>query len=129
MIALNSPLKPNLKKLYSYLERVNDSGWYTNFGPLHSELTHRLEEFLKVENLLLVNNGTLALQVAAKALKTKSIISTPFSFVATVSAFKWQNDEIEFADIDRESYNLSPQAVEKAMKQNCKLSLHLLNPH
>ena len=120
MIALNSPLKPDLKKLYSYLEKVNDTGWFTNFGPLHNELTHRLEEFLDVKNLLLVSNGTLALQVAARTLQTKSIISTPFSFVATVSAFKWQNDEIEFADIDRNSYNLSPEAVDDAMDNGCQ---------
>ena len=51
-IVLNQPLKPNLPKLTKYLERVNDSGWYTNFGPLHQELTARLESYLGVKNLL-----------------------------------------------------------------------------
>tara|TARA_R110002072_G_scaffold245959_3_gene405202 strand:+ start:4796 stop:5875 length:1080 start_codon:yes stop_codon:yes gene_type:complete len=120
MINLNSPLKPDLNKLHSYLERVNESGWFTNFGPLHNELTHRLEDFLGVKNLLLVNNGTLALQVAAKALETKSILATPFSFVATISAFKWQKDDVAFADVDRETYNLSPQAIKNAIANNCK---------
>ena len=64
MIALNSPLKPDLNKLQKYLQQINDSGWFTNFGSLHDELTVRLEEYLGVENLLLVSNGTLALQVA-----------------------------------------------------------------
>lgn len=120
MIALNSPLKPNLKKLHKYLEQVNDSGWYTNFGPLHNELTARLEEYLGVKNLLLTNNGTSALQVAAKTLGTESILSTPFSFVATVSAFKWQKDEVAFADINRSTYNLCPEAVNKAYSKGCK---------
>lgn len=120
MIALNSPLKPNLKKLQVYLEKINDNGWYTNFGPMHNELTLRLEDYLGVKNLLLVNNGTTALQVAAKTLGTESILSTPFSFVATVSAFKWQKDDVAFADIDRHSYNLSPEAVKAAYQKGCK---------
>ncbi|MEY8251606.1 MAG: DegT/DnrJ/EryC1/StrS family aminotransferase [Colwellia sp.] len=120
MIALNSPLKPDLKKLHKYLERVNDSGWFTNFGPLHNELTERLEDYLGVENLLLVNNGTAALQVAGRALGSESILCTPFSFVATASAFKWQKDELAFADIDRASYNLCPKAVANAYQKGCK---------
>ncbi len=120
MIALNSPLKPDLKKLNKYLEQINDRGWYSNFGPLHQELTERLEEYLGVKNLLLIANGTLALQVAARALGTESVISTPFSFVATVSAFKWQRDEVAFTDVDRASYNLCPAGVLHAFEKGSK---------
>lgn len=79
MIALNSPVKPDLKKLSSYLEQVNNIGWYTNFGPLHQKLTERLEEYLGIKNLLLMSNGTLALQVAYEVLGVKSALTTPFS--------------------------------------------------
>lgn len=120
MIALNSPVKPNLKKLYKLLEQVNDNGWYTNFGPMHKELTARLEDYLGVKNLLLTNNGTSALQVAAKAISSRSILATPFSFVATVSAFKWQKDELVFADIDKQTLNLSPESVKLAYRKGCK---------
>lgn len=120
MIALNSPVKPNLKKLYKLLEKINDKGWFTNFGPMHKELTARLEDYLCVQNLLLTNNGTSALQVAGRAIGSKSIISTPFSFVATVSAFKWQKDTVAFADIDQHSLNLCPQAVKAAFRKGCK---------
>lgn len=120
MIELNSPMKPNLKKLNKLLEQVNDRGWYTNFGPLHNELTARLEAYLGVNNLLLTNNGTSALQVAAKAIGSRSIIATPFSFAATVSAFKWQKDEIAFADIDKQTLNLCLKSVESAYGKGCK---------
>lgn len=120
MIALNSPVKPNLKKLTNLLEQVNNNGWYTNFGPLHKELTAKLEDYLGVNNLLLTNNGTSALQVAAKAIGSRSILATPFSFVATVSAFKWQKDELAFADIDKASLNLSPDSVRLAYRKGCK---------
>lgn len=120
MIALNSPLKPNLTKLNKYLEKINSNGWYTNFGPLHNELTSKLEDYLGVKNLLLVTNGTLALQVAAKTLGVKALISTPFSFVATVSAFMWQKNIVAFSDIDRNSYNLCPMAVREEFENGAK---------
>lgn len=120
MITLNSPLKPNLSKLQKLLEKVNDSGWFTNFGPMHQELTWKLEDYLGVKNLLLTNNGTSALQVAAKAIGSESFLITPFSFVATVSAFKWQKDEVAFADIDTNSLNLCPQSINSAYKKNCE---------
>ncbi len=116
-IALNKPLTPDLTKLTKYLEQVNESGWYTNFGPLHQQLTQRLEEYLGVENLLLVSNGTLAIQVACKALNVKSAITTPFSFVATTSSLLWQSVDTAFCDIDPDTYNISPEAIDKALQQ------------
>lgn len=117
-IALNKPVAPDIKKLTKYLERVNESGWYTNFGPLHQLLTKRLEEYLGVENLLLVSNGTLAIQVACKVLGVKSALTTPFSFVATSSSLLWQGIDVAFSDIDAQSYNLDPQAVDNWLLSN-----------
>ncbi|MBB1290170.1 DegT/DnrJ/EryC1/StrS family aminotransferase [Pseudoalteromonas sp. SR43-6] len=118
MIALNKPLQPNLARLTEYLSQVNDRGWYTNFGPLHEKLTLRLESYLGIKNLLLVSNGTLAIQVACKALGVNSAITTPFSFVATTSSLLWQGIETVFSDIDAKSYNLCPKALDKALTQD-----------
>lgn len=117
MIDLNKPLTPNITKLTAYLSQVNESGWYTNFGPLHQQLTKRLEEYLGVKNLLLVSNGTLAIQVACKALSIKSAITTPFSFVATTSSLLWQGINTAFSDIDPNSYNLCPVLLDRAFNQ------------
>ncbi|TPH18958.1 DegT/DnrJ/EryC1/StrS family aminotransferase [Litorilituus lipolyticus] len=120
-IKLNQPIKPNLEKLTHYLAQVNDSGWYTNFGPLHQQLTKRLEVYLGVENLLLVSNGTLALQVAYKALDVKNALTTPFSFVATASSLIWQGIETSFSDIDNATYNLCPQQAKKALDRDSSI--------
>jgi len=114
-ILLNKPVAPCLKTLTSYLEQINGSGWYTNFGPLHKKLTDRLEEYLGVENLLLVANGTLALHVAYRALDVKNAICTPFSFAATASSLAWEKIPFSFADIDSESLNLDPSLVASAL--------------
>lgn len=115
MISLNKPIKPNLRRLNQYLSKINDCGWYTNFGPLNEKLTVRLEEYLGVKNLLLVNNGTTGLQIAGKVLNSHNIITTPFSFVATSSAFAFSGNKLAFSDIDSKSFNLCHERLEEAL--------------
>jgi dTDP-4-amino-4,6-dideoxygalactose transaminase len=107
---------PAREKLDRYIDRIYDSNWLTNNGPLAKELTARLEAYLGVQNLLLVSNGTLALQIATKALGiTKQAITTPFSFVATTSSLVWEGIEPVFADIDPKTFCIDPKEVEKAL--------------
>lgn len=115
-ILLNKPVAPCLKTLGRYLEQVNASGLYTNFGPLHQKLTNKLEEYLGVKNLLLVSNGTFALHVAYRALETKKAICTPFSFTATASSLAWEKIPFTFVDIDSNSLNLDPKLVAEKLK-------------
>ena len=83
------------------------------------ELTRRLEEYLGVENLLLVANGTLALQIAYRALGISGqasvtpgeAITTPFSFAATASSLKWEGVEPVFADINPDTWCLDPANI------------------
>ena len=117
-IKINDPLKPDLNNLNRYLEQINETGWFTNFGPLHDLLTKRLEEYLGVSNLLLVSNGTLALQIACRTLGLKNVITTPFTFVATSSALLWENININYSDIDSSTLNLDSALVDEHLKLN-----------
>lgn len=116
MIPVVKPYIPNRKKLDKYLDGVFERNWLTNNGPLVRLLTERLQEYLDVENLLLVNNGTLALQVAYAALGIKKVnslaITTPFSFVATASTLRWEGVEPTFCDIDKETFCLNHALIE-----------------
>lgn len=110
----------NHTKLIQYIEGINDRRCFTNNGPLVRELKERLEAYLGVKNLLLVSSGTVALQVAYKALGLKGkIITTPLSFVATASAYKWLNQNLCFADIDLDTLNLDPSGVTKHTSLSC----------
>lgn len=116
MITVTRPFIPDRRRLHHYLDKACDNAWLTNNGPLVAELTERLEDFLAVQNLLLVANGTIALQVAFKALAVQDeAITTPFTFVATASALKWQGISPRFADIDRQSLTLDPSCVAAAI--------------
>lgn len=116
MIQVTKPVTPDLAKVHKYLEKVHERAWLTNNGPLVRELTERLQDYLGVSHLLLTANGTLALQVAYKALGVeREAVTSPFTFVATASAMKWQGISPRFADIDNKSLCLSPTAAERAI--------------
>jgi dTDP-4-amino-4,6-dideoxygalactose transaminase len=128
MIPVTKPYLPNRDKLNRYIDGIYERNWLTNNGPLVQELTRRLEEYLGVENLLLVANGTLALQIAYHALginlsvngKPAEAITTPFTFIATASSLKWDGIEPVFVDIDPESWCLDPNNIEAAITENTR---------
>lgn len=120
MIPVTKPYLPSREKLGTYIDEIYERKWLTNNGPLAQELTSRLEEYLRVENLLLVSNGTLALQVAYRALginepvkgKHAEAVTTPFTFIATASSLKWDGIQPVFADIDPNTWCLAPENIE-----------------
>ncbi|PAU77898.1 aminotransferase DegT [Halovibrio salipaludis] len=119
MIQVTKPFIPDREKLDKYLDGIFERTWLTNNGPLVQELTQRLEDYLDVENLLLVANGTLALQVAYKALGVETeAVTTPFTFAATPGSMKWQGITPRFADIDPNTLNLYPAQAEKTITEN-----------
>ena len=116
MIPVNKPYLPAFEKYTKYLERVYQRTWLTNNGPLVQELKVRLEEYLGVNNLLLVANGTLAMQLAYKVFNLSgNAVTTPFTFIATSSSLAWEGISPKFADIDYSSYNLCPEKARQAI--------------
>jgi len=117
MTPFTQPSMPNRRKLDKYLDSICQSKWLTNNGPLVRELTVRLEEYLGVENLLLVSSGTMGLQIAYRALGISGtsddgqadVITTPFTFVATESSLRWEGLRPTFADIRPDTFNLCPE--------------------
>jgi dTDP-4-amino-4,6-dideoxygalactose transaminase len=82
-------------------------------------LEKRLAEHLGVKNIVLVSNGTVALEIAYRTLGLKGfVITTPFSFVATTSSLVTNQLLPIFADIDPNSFNLDPKNIEKLITPN-----------
>lgn len=119
MIPVTKPYIPNQKKYFANIKRVNDSAWLTNFGPLHQELTAKLEDYLGVKNLLLVSNGTLALQVAYQTFNMKgAVLTTPFSFIASSSTLVWERLQPQYIDISRKNLALDTDLLPKMPAKN-----------
>jgi dTDP-4-amino-4,6-dideoxygalactose transaminase len=116
MIPVTKPFLPKAKEYDDYLHSIWERQWLTNNGPLVNEFELKLKNYLQLEHLLYVSNGTVALQIAIKALELKGeIITTPFSFVATTSSIVWEGCKPVFADIDPETFNIDPKKIEAAI--------------
>jgi len=119
MIPITKPFLPPQETYEKYLSGIWQRQWLTNMGPLANELEASLKKHLNVEHLLFVTNGTIALQMAIKALDLRGeIITTPFSFVATTSSIVWEGCKPVFVDIDRESLNIDAAKIEAAITEH-----------
>ena len=113
MIPVTKPFQPPLVELNAHLQDIWKSGIFTNNGPKAQQLELELKKYLGVPDLLFLTNGTIALQLAIKALDLKGeIITTPFSYVATTSSIVWEGCIPVFVDIDKETFNIDPNLIE-----------------
>lgn len=116
MIPVTKPFLPPKEDYVELLQGIWQRNWLTNHGPLANELELKLKEFLEVPHLLFLCNGTIALQVAIKALELKGeIITTPFSYVATTSSLVWEGCKPVFVDIDKETFTIDVSKIEAAI--------------
>jgi dTDP-4-amino-4,6-dideoxygalactose transaminase len=118
MIPVTKPFMPPREEYQKYLEGIWEREYLTNNGPLVRKLEKRLKSYLGVQNLLYVSNGTIALQIAIKALGLKGeVITTPFSYVATTSSLVWEGCTPVFVDIDPNTLNINPDLIEEAITE------------
>lgn len=108
---------PPYEEYEAYLKRIWDSGQLTNNGLLSREFEDAVSKRLGVPEAYFVQNGTLALQLALRALELEpgEIITTPFTYVATTSAIMWEGFTPVYADIDKESLCLDPDTIERCI--------------
>lgn len=116
MIPVTKPFMPPYKEYENYLKGIWEREYLTNNGPLVQELEVRLKEYFDVPNVLYLSNGTIALQIALKALDLKGeIITTPFSYVATTSSIVWEGCKPVFVDINPNTFNINPDLIEQSI--------------
>jgi len=127
-ITVTKPDLPPLEEYVKYLKVIWESRWLTNNGEFVQLLEKKLKEYLKVKNLVLLSNGTLALHLAIKALDIKGeVITTPFTFSATTNVILWEGLKPVFADIDPETFNIDPEDVRRKItdKTSAILAVHV----
>lgn len=118
MIFVTQPSLAPLEEYNEILKGVWERGILTHNGPLVQQLERDLKAKLGLEHFVAVSNGTIAIQMAIRALELKGeIITTPFTWVATISAIKWEGCTPVFCDIDRGSFNMDPAKIEAAITE------------
>ena len=91
-----------------------DRRWFLNEGPYVKEFEKKVSEFLGVKHCVAMCNGTIALEIAIRALELKGEVIFPsFTFIATAHSLQWKEITPVFCDIDHRAHHLDPKSVEK----------------
>jgi len=113
-IPVMKPLLPSADEILPYLQRIDASRLYSNFGPLNTELVSRLADYFRVDedNVLLVSNGTLAIQAAVATSSTSNSkwVIPSWTFIATAQAVVSAGSIVQFKDVERDTWSLSPDS-------------------
>lgn len=118
-IYVTQPSLAPLEEFTELLKQIWESGILTHNGPMVQRLEKELCAWLNLSNCAVVTNGTIAIQMAIKALELKGeIITTPFTWVATLSAIKWEGCTPVFCDIEADTFNMDPSMIEAAITEN-----------
>ena len=134
MIPVTKSFLPPIAEYTAQVQRAYNNGWLTNRGALVLELEDKLAAYLNLDQsrILLMNNGTIPLQIALKCLaKGGEVITTPFSYVATTSTIVWEGCTPVFVDIHPEYLTIDETKIEAAItdKTTCILATHVFgNP-
>ncbi|MCG8023887.1 MAG: aminotransferase class I/II-fold pyridoxal phosphate-dependent enzyme [Candidatus Thiodiazotropha endolucinida] len=97
-----------------FTNEILDRQWLTNNGPVVRELEGRIADYHDVSHCVAMCSGTVALEIAIRALQLKGEVIVPsYTFIATAHALHWQAITPIFADIDPHTHNLDPAAVRR----------------
>jgi len=104
----------NRERLRQRIEDLLDRRWLTNQGPYVQELEGQIADMLGVKHCVAMCNGTIALEIAIRALELSGEVILPsFTFIATAHALQWQKITPIFCDIDPLTHNIDPKRVEE----------------
>lgn len=129
---ITAPLLPPMEEFTSNLKKIWSSGTLTNGGEFTQKLEKKLCNYIQVQNVSVLNSGTLALTIALKSLNLSGeIITTPFSHISTGLAIIWNNLKPVFVDVNQHDFNIDVDQIENAIgpKTSAILAVHIFgNP-
>lgn len=128
MINVTKSFLPPIEEYIKKLEKIWETNWLTNHGPLIEELETRLADYLGVPYIFCISNGTLAIQIALRALAIQGeVITTPFSYVATTNSILWEHCQPVFVDIDPHTFCMDPHKIEATITERTQaiLAVHV----
>ena len=108
--------RPNIGSRDKFLERMGqilDNKWLSNNGPFVQEFERTVSQMLGVKHCIAMCNGTVALEIAIRAIGLKGEVILPsFTFIATAHALQWQEITPVFCDIEPDSHHIDPEKIE-----------------
>jgi dTDP-4-amino-4,6-dideoxygalactose transaminase len=115
---ITQPLLPDIDEFIEMIKIIWASNQLSNNGSMVKQLERELSNFLNTDYLSVFSNGTVALQLACKVLRLSGeVITTPFTFAATVHSLAWNNIKPVFCEIEEDTFNMNPDLIESLITQ------------
>lgn len=95
-------------------------------GPRMVEFEHRVAQFVGTRYAAAMNSGTSGLHLCVRAMgigRGDEVITTPFTFIASVNCFQFEGAKPVFVDIDPETWNIDPRRISAAITPRTKAIL------
>jgi perosamine synthetase len=95
-------------------------------GVCVAEFEDKLSKFTKIKNTLVVSSATAGLHLVLKALEIKQddlVIVPTFTFPATANVVENIGANVVFCDVERDTYVIDPETLEKTIKSNLDKNL------
>lgn len=96
---------------------------YLTTGPKINEFEQRVAGYVGARYAVAVNSGTAALHIAclAAGIKEKDeVVTSPITFAASANCVLYVGGVPVFADIDKDTYNISPDGIEEKITERTK---------
>ncbi|XDZ70237.1 DegT/DnrJ/EryC1/StrS family aminotransferase [Alphaproteobacteria bacterium LSUCC0744] len=123
-IYVTKPFLPPFEEYTDLLKSVWETNILTNSGPLEQQLSQELKAYLGVKNLTLTSSATTGLVIAFLALRLqKKVLTTPFTFPATLHALSIVGLKPVFADVDISSGLLTKETIEAGFEHGVEAVL------
>ena len=122
MVDLKGQLEPIKAEIDAAFEEIMHNAAFVN-GPYVHQFQADLEQYINVKNVIPCANGTDALQIAMMGLGLKpgdEVITADFTFAATVEVIALLNLTPVLVDVEEDTFNISPEAIEKAITPKTK---------
>lgn len=119
LVGQYNKIKPEVD---SAIQEILSTAAFIN-GPHVKTFKENLQKYLNVKHVIPCANGTDALQVAMMALNLEpgdEVITTTFTFIATAEVIALLRLKPVLVDIEKDSYNIDPEAVERAITPKTK---------
>lgn len=102
-----------------YIQGAFESNWVAPLGPNVNEFEKEIAAYVGVRDAVALSSGTAAIHLALSLLDVKggdTVFCSSLTFVATANPILYQGAEPVFIDSEPETWNMSPQALERAFQ-------------
>ena len=108
------PNLPDREVFHRLVDEMFNRRWFTNSGPITRQFQSELQRLLKVRHCIPICNGTIALELAVRAMDLVGEVIVPsYTFIATAHALQWQRITPVFCELRESDFTMDPDQIRR----------------